>query len=123
LQGFYDIIEEVEAQLPVFITIDPSYKPFFRTISQRLAFVKYKKEATNRAQDYKRYLKIFNAQQLGVDLKFVGLPGSPTIVYKVEKIPKAKASRKAEIVDGSDSEQIRKVVTRIRDVLGGMMIR
>jgi electron transfer flavoprotein beta subunit len=56
-------------------------------------------------------------------LKFVGLPGSPTIVYKVEKIPKAKASRKAEIVDGSDSEQIRKVVTRIRDVLGGMMIR
>src|ERR671919_3061174 len=53
LQGFYDIIEEVEAQLPVFITIDPSYKPFFRTISQRLAFVKYKKEATNRAQDYK----------------------------------------------------------------------
>src|ERR671910_900813 len=116
LQGFYDIIEEVEAQLPVFITIDPSYKPFFRTISQRLAFVKYKKEAINRAQDYKRYLKIFNAQQLGVDLKFVGLPGSPTIVYKVEKIPKAKASRKAEIVDGSDSEQIRKVVTKIHEV-------
>src|ERR687886_1191973 len=123
LQGFYDIMEEVEAQLPVFITIDPSYKPFFRTISQRLAFVKYKKEATDRAQDYKRFLKIFNAQQLGVDLKFVGLPGSPTIVYKVEKIPKAKASRKAEIVDGSDSEQIRKVVTRIHEVLGGMIIR
>src|SRR5919108_1596380 len=123
LQGFYDIIEEVEAQLPVFITIDPSYKSFFRTISQRLAFVKYRKEATDRAQDYKRFLKIFNAQQLGVDLKFVGLPGSPTIVYKVEKIPKAKASRKAEIVDGSDSEQIRKVITRIREVLGGMIIR
>jgi electron transfer flavoprotein beta subunit len=123
LQGFYDIIEEVEAQLPVFITIDSSYKPFFRTISQRLAFVKHMKEATNRVQDYKKYLKIFNAQQLGVDLKLVGLPGSPTIVYKVEKIPKAKASRKAEIVDGSDSEQIRKVVTRIRDVLGGMIIR
>jgi electron transfer flavoprotein beta subunit len=123
LQGFYDIIEEVEAQLPVFITIDPTYKAFFRTISQRLAFVKHMKEATNRAQDYKKYLKIFNAQQLGVDLKLVGLPGSPTIVYKVEKIPKAKASRKAEIVDGSDSEQIRKVVTRIRDVLGGMIIR
>ena len=123
LQGFYDIIEEVEAQLPVFITIDASYKPFFRTISQRLAFVKHMKEATNRVQDYKKYLKIFNAQQLGVDLKLVGLPGSPTIVYKVEKIPKAKASRKAEILDGSDSEQIRKVVTRIRDVLGGMMIK
>ena len=104
LQGFYDIIEEVEAQLPVFITIDASYKPFFRTISQRLAFVKHMKEATNRVQDYKKYLKIFNAQQLGVDLKLVGLPGSPTIVYKVEKIPKAKASRKAEIVDGLVSQ-------------------
>src|SRR6476661_10869562 len=102
LQGFYDIIEEVEAPLPVFITIDPSYKAVFNTVSQRLAFVKYQKEANERAQNYKKYLKVFNAQQLGVDPKFVGLPGSPTIVYKVEKIPKAKASRKAEVVDGSD---------------------
>lgn len=123
LQGFYDIIEEVEAPLPVFITIDPSYKSEFNTISQRLAFAKYQKEATERAHNYKKYLKIFNAQQLGVDPKFVGLPGSPTIVYKVEKIPKAKASRKAEVVNASDHEQIRKVVTRIHDILGGMMIK
>ena len=123
LQGFYDIIEEVEAPLPVFITIDPSYKPVFNTVSQRLAFVKYQKEAKERAQNYKKYLKVFNAQQLGVDPKFVGLPGSPTIVYKVEKIPKAKASRKAEIVDGSDREQIRKVVKRMNEILGGMIIK
>src|SRR5919197_233781 len=117
LQGFYDIIEEIEAPLPVFITIDPSYKSVFNTISQRLAFAKYQKEATERARNYKKYLKVFNAQQLGVDPKFVGLPGSPTIVYKVEKIPKAKASRKAEIINGSDRDQIRKVVKRIHDVL------
>jgi electron transfer flavoprotein beta subunit len=123
LQGFYDIIEEVEAPLPVFITIDPSYKSEFNTISQRLAFAKYQKEATERAHNYKKYLKIFNAQQLGVDPKFVGLPGSPTIVYKVEKIPKAKASRKAEIINGSDRDQIRKVVAKIHDVLGGIMIK
>jgi electron transfer flavoprotein beta subunit len=123
LQGFYDIIEEVEAPLPVFITIDPSYKSEFNTISQRLAFAKYQKEATERAHSYKKYLKIFNAQQLGVDPKFVGLPGSPTIVYKVEKIPKAKASRKAEIINGSDRDQIRKVVAKIHDVLGGIIIK
>jgi electron transfer flavoprotein beta subunit len=123
LQGFYDIIEEVEAPLPVFITIDPSYKPVFNTVSQRLAFVKYQKEANERAQSYKKYLKVFNAQQLGVDPKFVGLPGSPTIVYKVEKIPKAKASRKAEVVDASDRGQIRKVVTRIHEILGGIVIK
>jgi electron transfer flavoprotein beta subunit len=123
LQGFYDIIEEVEAPLPVFITIDPSYKSEFNTISQRLAFAKYQKEASERAHSYKKYLKIFNAQQLGVDPKFVGLPGSPTIVYKVEKIPKAKASRKAEIIKGSDRDQIRKVVTKMHDVLGGTIIK
>ena len=123
LQGFYDIVEEVEAPLPVFITVDPSYNSVFNTVSQRLAFVKYQKEANERAQNYKKYLKVFNAQQLGVDPKFVGLPGSPTIVYKVEKIPKAKASRKAEIINGSDRDQIQKVVARMQEILGGMMIK
>lgn len=113
LQGVYDVIEEVEAPLPVFIAIDPSYKPSFDTVSQRLALEKYQKEAKERSADYKRYLKTFNAQQLGVDPKMVGLPGSPTIVYKVEKIPKAKASRKAEVIDGADREQLRRVAAKI----------
>src|ERR687888_2825025 len=123
LQGFYDVVEEVLAPLPVFIAIDPSYKASFNTVSQRLAFEKYQKEAKIRAQNYKQYLKVFNAQQLGVDPKFVGLPGSPTIVYKVERIPKAKASRKAEIVNGSDHDHIQKVVKRMREVLGGIVIK
>lgn len=123
LQGFYDIIEEVEAPLPVFIAIDPSYKALFNSVSQRLAFEKYQKEARVRAQNYKQYLKVFNAQQLGVDPKLVGLPGSPTIVYKVEKIPKAKASRKAEVVEGSSREQLAKVAAKMYEVLGGMIIK
>jgi electron transfer flavoprotein beta subunit len=123
LQGFYDIIEEVEAPLPVFIAIDPSYKASFNTVSQRLAFDKYREEAKTRSQNYKQYLKVFNAQQLGVDPKLVGLPGSPTIVYKVEKIPKAKASRKAEVVDGSSHEQLRRVAAKMYEVLGGMVIK
>ena len=123
LQGFYDVIEEVEAPLPVFIAIDPSYKASFNTVSQRLAFEKYQKEARARAQNYKQYLKVFNAQQLGVDPKLVGLPGSPTIVYKVEKIPKAKASRKAQVVDGTSREQLAKVAAKMYEVLGGVVIK
>ena len=123
LQGFYDIIEEIEAPLPVFISVDPSYKAVFNTVSQRLAFEKHQKEARTRAGNYKQYLKVFNSQQLGLDPKLVGLPGSPTIVYKVERIPKAKASRRAEVIDGADREQLARVATRIYEVLGGMVIK
>lgn len=123
LQGFYDVIEEVEAPLPVFIAIDPSYKASFNTVSQRLAFEKYQKEGKVRSQDYRRYLKVFNAEQLGADPKLVGLPGSPTIVYKVERIPKAKASRKAEVIDGSSREDLRKAAAKMYEILGGMVIK
>lgn len=123
LQGFYDIIEEVEAPLPVFISIDPSYKAFFNTVSQRLAFEKYQKEAKSRAENYKQFLKVLNTQQLGINPKLVGLPGSPTIVYKVERIPKAKASRKAEVIDGTNRDLIARVATNMYEVLGGMVIK
>jgi electron transfer flavoprotein beta subunit len=123
LQGVYDIIEEVEAPLPVFISIDPSYKAFFNTVSQRLAFEKYQKEAKSRAENYKQFLKVLNTQQLGIDPKLVGLPGSPTIVYKVERIPKAKASRKAEVIDGTNRDQIARVVANMYEVLEGMVIK
>ena len=123
LQGFYDIIEEVEAPLPVFISIDPSYRAFFNTVSQRLAFEKYQKEARFRAANYKQFLKVLNTQQLGIDSRLVGLPGSPTIVYKVERIPKAKASRKAEVIDGANRDQIARVVSNMYEALGGMVIK
>lgn len=118
LQGTPDVIEVIQAPLPVFITVDPSYKSVFNTISQRLASVKYQKEGEQRAQNYKNYLKTFTAQQLEVDPKFVGLPGSPTIVYKVEKIPKARASRRAEVIDGSDQQQLRRVAEKIHEIVG-----
>ena len=63
LQGTPDVIEEIEAPLPVFITVDPSYRSVFNTVSLRLASVKYQKEAEQRAQNYKNYLKTFNAQR------------------------------------------------------------
>jgi electron transfer flavoprotein beta subunit len=123
LQGFSDVVEEIEAPLPVFISIDPSYKPLFNTISQRLDFEKFQKEARIRSENYRQYLKVFNAQQLGVDPKYVGLPGSPTIVYKVERIPKGKVSRQAEVLDGSNSEHIRKAVLKMKEALAAMVIK
>lgn len=124
LQGFYDIVEEVEAPLPVFITIYPSYRSLFKTISERLAFEKYQKEAKVRTVNYKQYLKIFNAEQLGIkDLSLVGLPGSPTIVYKVERIPKGKANRNAEVIDGTNSDEVRKVVIKMQEAMSRMVIR
>ncbi len=123
LQGVYDVIEEIEAPLPVFIAIDPAYKPNFNTVSQRLAYEKYQKEAFQRTQNFKQYLKVLNGVQIEADTKLVGISGSPTIVYKVERIPKGKATRQAEVIDGSDKEQIRKVVARIRQSMSTMVIK
>ena len=123
LQGQPQIIEVVKAPLPVFIAIDPAYKSAYSTISQRLSLQKYQKEARQRSRDFKKYLRIFDAKQLGVDETLVGLPGSPTIVYKVERVPKATATRKAEVVSGSDPEQIRKAVVKIKEALSAMVIK
>lgn len=117
VQGLYDVIEELETPLPIFITIHPSYKPMFTTVSQRLSFFKCQKEARERGALYKNYLKTFTVQTLGVNPKLVGLPGSPTIVYRVEKIPKAKTSRMAEIIDGSSKDQLRTVAKKITDMI------
>ncbi len=123
LQGSPDVIEEVEAPLPVFISIDPTFKSNFSTVSQRLAFQKYQKAATEKAKNYKEYLKVFSGKELGVDETLVGLPGSPTIVYKVERIPKSTATRQAEVVDGSDHAQLQKVVGRMKEALSAMVIK
>ena len=80
--GNYNLIEQVQAPLPVFIAIDPSYKSPFMTVSQRLSASRYQKEAKIRSSNYKSILKVFNAKELGVDPKLVGLPGSPTIYIK-----------------------------------------
>ena len=119
LQGMDTIIEEIESPLPVFITIDPSYRSNFNSISQRLSANTFGKEANKHSEDYRQYLKIFDSKNLGLDPKLVGLPGSPTIVYKVEKIPRAKTSRKAEIVIPSNSNNLTPVIEKIIQTVRG----
>lgn len=119
LQGMDTIIEEIESPLPVFITIDPSYRSNFNSISQRLSANTFGKEANKHSEDYRQYLKIFDSKNLELDPKLVGLPGSPTIVYKVEKIPRAKTSRKAEIVIPSNSNNLAPVIEKIIQTVRG----
>ena len=117
LPGFYDIVEEIQAPLPVFIAIDPIYKPTFDTISLRLTSSRYLKEAKERADSYKTYLKVLDHKKLELDPRLVGLPGSPTIVHKVEKIPKARTTRIAELIEGNDREGIINSVTKILQLI------
>jgi electron transfer flavoprotein beta subunit len=117
LPGFYDIVEEIQAPLPVFIAIDPLYKPTFDTISLRLTSSRYLKEAKERADSYKTYLKVLDHKKLELDPRLVGLPGSPTIVHKVEKIPKARTTRIAELIEGQDREGIINSVTKILQLI------
>ena len=117
LYGFYDIVEEIQAPLPVFISADPSYKPAFTTVSERLSLARNIKEARKKADDFEKYLQVFNSEQLGADGRYVGLPGSPTIVYKVEKIPKAKAKRRVEVVEGNDVAELDKVAKKLLQLM------
>lgn len=119
LQGMDTIIEEIESPLPVFITIDPSYRSIFNTASERLSANTFNKEAKKHSEDYRQYLKIFDSKKLELDPKLVGLPGSPTIVYKVEKIPRAKTNRKAEIVNPSNPNNLTPVIEKIIQTVRG----
>lgn len=119
LQGMDNIIEEIESPLPVFITIDPSYRPIFNTISQRLAANKLSKEGKKHSEEYGQILRIFDSKKLNLDAKRVGLPGSPTIVYRVERIPRAKTNRKTEFIDPSNPNNLTPVTTKIIQVLSG----
>ena len=119
LQGMNTIIEEIESPLPVFITIDPSYKSNFNTVSQRLTANNFGKEARKHSEDSGQYLKIYDGKNLDLDPKMVGLPGSPTIVYRVEKIPRAKTNRKAEIVDPSNANNLIPVTEKIIQISSG----
>lgn len=119
LQGMDTIIEEIESPLPVFITIDPSYRSIFNTVSQRLTASKFSKEGTKHSKEYTHILRIFDSKKLNLDPKLVGLPGSPTIVYRVERIPRAKTNRKTEFIDPANPNNLTPITTKIIQILRG----
>ena len=80
-------------------------------------------EAHERAEHYNDYLQTFNLKELGADESLVGLIGSPTIVYNVQRVPKGKATRSAKVLDGSNPEHIRQTVTAIKEAFAAMVIK
>ena len=92
--GKYNLITKVQTPLPVLLPIYSSYKSPFMTCISKTKRIKVSKRSHDK-NSYKLILKVFNAKELGVYSQFRGLPGSPTIVYKVEKIPKIKSNRSA----------------------------
>jgi electron transfer flavoprotein beta subunit len=117
IQGLYNVLEEVECPLPALIAIDPSYRERYSTVSQRLKYVRLQKEAVKKVENYKQFLKVWNAKDLGVHMKNVGLPGSPTIVYKVEKVPRAKASRQTKVIDISKDSELNDLSRKLVEML------
>ncbi len=117
IQGLYNVLEEVECPLPALIAVDPSYKDNYSTVSQRLKYERLQKNASKRAENYKRYLNVWNGKDLDIDKKKVGLPGSPTIVYKVEKVPRAKASRQTKKIDIDSDGQLKDLSKKLVEIL------
>jgi len=117
IQGLYNILEEIECPLPALIAIDPSYKEHYTTVSQRLKCVRLQRNATKKIENYKQYLKVWTAKDLNVEMKNVGLPGSPTIVYKVEKVPRAKASRHTKVIDVSKDNELNDLSKKLVEML------
>ncbi len=117
LPSLYTVIEDVEVTLPVLMALDPGYRDVYTKVTERLRLARLEKEAAIKSNDYKSYLKVWNSSQLGVDAKYVGLAGSPTIVYKVERIPKARASRRARVI--TDINELNDLVDYIINVVKG----
>ena len=86
-------------------------------MSERLSLARNLNEARSKADNFEKYLQVYNSEGLGADPRFVGLPGSPTIVYKVEKIPKAKAKRRVEFIDGNDTDQLEMVAKKLLQLM------
>ena len=85
-------------------------------MSQRLAANNFRKGS----KTYKDpEISKISRYEIELDPKLVGLPGSPTIVYRVEKIPRAKTNRKAEIVDPSNANNLTPIIEKIVQISRG----
>lgn len=109
----YDEIEEIESPYPALLVTDPGFRTTYRTARERLLLSHLTDDTKERAKDFEKFLTIWNAEKLGVNQNKIGLKGSPTIVRKVEPIPIPPSQRKAKIIDGNQSEELRELAKLI----------
>ncbi|MEM1633186.1 MAG: hypothetical protein QXE68_03075 [Sulfolobales archaeon] len=81
------VIQDVEMDLPALLTIRPEYEAPPTPISRRLESLMemYKGKITE--------IKVLNADDIGADLRFIGLLGSPTQVGPTIEVPKMVVKR------------------------------
>lgn len=113
----YDEIEEVEAPLPSLLVTDPGFRPTYRRAEHRLRLLDLSEETRERAKEYEKHLKTWTAADVPANPADIGLPGSPTIVKKVDPIPRAPSERKARVLAGTPAE-VRELARRIRTLMG-----
>ena len=106
-------VETVEAELPCFIIPDPEFEAEYPKASHRLRLQKLTEETQERAISYEEKLTMWDHKELNLDPDHIGLDGSPTIVGRVDPIPKAPAEREATIINFKNKKEM-------EDVLGVM---
>ncbi|MSP78251.1 MAG: electron transfer flavoprotein beta subunit/FixA family protein [Dehalococcoidia bacterium] len=112
-------IEEIESPLPCYIITDPNFEASYRSATHRLRFLKLQEETRARAATIDSVFKAWNATELGLDPKKIGLKGSPTIVNKVEAIPTAPRERTAKVISGKDDQALAEVAKQIAQAIRG----
>lgn len=80
IEGGY---QELEAKLPVLVTVANSYKPLEYKTFRGAKFVQ---EVKRDEELKKKYIEIVDCEQIGAEELLCGLPGSPTIVSATWKI-------------------------------------
>ena len=104
VQGDIKEVETVESKLPCFIIPDPEFEAKYPKVSDRLKLQKLTNETKERAIDYEETLTMWDHKDLNLDPDYIGLDGSPTIVGRVDPIPKAPAERDAIIIDMNNEQ-------------------
>ena len=119
VEGDVDEIETVETTLPCVIVTDPDFEPSYRQASHRLAHKRLRAETVERAEHYEDHLTVWNHEDLNLDPDYIGLDGSPTIVDRVDPIPKPPAERDATVVDPDDADAMGELVEELSAFAGG----
>lgn len=109
-------VETVEAPLPAFLVTDPGFVVHYRLATHRLRLQKFQTEAKQRAEQIDRVYTQWALADLPVDPRNVGLKGSPTIVAKVEPIPRAPQERTARVFRGDNAAELTQAIKTIAEL-------
>jgi len=119
VQGDIKEIETVEVDLPCFVIPDPEFEAEYPRASHRLRLQNLTEETQIRSDSYEETLTMWDHKELNLDPDFIGLDGSPTIVGRVDPIPKAPSDREAIIIDIESKSGLEEMLGIMAPFAGG----